>query len=84
MAALTPKPLADYGVAELEFIDQQTRQMTVAWARHFLNFGKMTTDDGTGRDVIFLLYAQSKKWVSVDGSKLTSQGFQVAARFLKR
>jgi hypothetical protein len=84
MAALTPKPFADYTAAEQEFIDQMARRFTVNWAAHWVNFGVLPKADDTGRDVVFFDYAKSKKWLSADGTKMLSAGFLVAARFLKR
>ena len=84
MPALPPKAFADYSAPEQEFIDQMARKMTVAWADHWINFGCLPKDDGTGRALAYFEYAKSKKWINADGTKMLSAGFLTAARFLKR
>jgi hypothetical protein len=76
---------------ELAFIDQETRRLTVGWARKAINDkdNLLTTSD----DRVYVDYAVSKKWVSLkevgDGGrsftlKLLASGWKTAAAFLKR
>lgn len=78
------KPLEQCTAAEKEFIEQRTRQMTVAWAEIQINEGTMPPYDATSKHWVYLEFAKSKKWVSADGSKMLAAGFLTAARFLKR
>ena len=84
MPVLTPKPFDDYSVAEQKFIEQKAKQLTVYWAEMCLEFGSMPTDDGSGRGVVYINYAKSKRWISADGTKLLAAGYLVATTFLKR
>jgi len=85
ISSLLPvKAFDQYTVAEQEFIDQRTRQLTTNWADQQIQFGTMPKDDGRGLGLVYFEYAKAKKWLNADGTKLTSAGLMVAARFLKR
>ncbi len=63
------------------FIDQFTRRLMVKWAYETVVVGEITRrkDDRAFHD-----YASSKKWLSADGTKVLSTGFNTAAAFLRR
>lgn len=79
---------------ELAFIDQETRRLTVAWARRAVpnKDNSFQYPDPVG-DRVYIDHAISKKWISrqtdsKDGGvatfKLLSAGWKTAAAFLKR
>ncbi len=73
--------------AETNFVDQMTRKMTVAWA-HGAICGKDVTNSVPASQAAqqgpYVEYAQTKGWVSKDGSRILAVGFKTAAAFLRR
>jgi len=76
--------LTVYTKDQVQFIDQYTRKLIVAWCDHALHHGNIPKDNGTGKGVLYLQYAINKKWVSADGMRVLGAGWATAARFLKR
>ena len=72
---------------EQEFINQKTRELMVNWC-HLSVIGASTAHgfaDLANPDLaIYLEFAKSKKWISMDGTRILSAGWDTAARFLKR
>lgn len=72
---------------ELNFINEFTRTLLVKWCDYQLRYGEMPKCDGSVRSkstALYMEFAQSKGWVSKDGTKVLSNGFKVAAAFLRR
>ncbi len=79
---------------ELAFIDQETRRLTVAWARRAVrNKDSSFQYPDPVEDRVYIDHAISKKWISrqndgkdgeVASFKLLSAGWKTAAAFLKR
>jgi hypothetical protein len=68
---------------ETEFINQMTRKKLVDWCEAIVR-GIDLSVIILPRDKVYLDFAISKKWMSVDGSRILSTGWETAARFLKR
>lgn len=66
---------------EQEFINQMTRKKLVDWCYDAIHGGSFSV---VMQDRHYLEYAKLKKWVSADGSRILSPGWETAARFLKR
>ena len=81
---LTPKPFGDYTKGEQDFITERAKQLLTMWADHQLVYGSMPSDDDSGWWPLCLQRAQSKGWVSADGTRVLAQGFKTAAAFLRR
>lgn len=76
---------SDMNKSEQNFVDEMTRKMLVTWAhrqlhRRSIDPGCTITDDPG----IYLEYAIKKGWVSADGCRVLSKGFNTAAAFLRR
>lgn len=84
-------PFADRSAGEQEFINQKTRELMVTWCDGSVILGGIT-HLALVRDSTFPVqplqpyvdFAISKKWISADGKKILSAGWDTAARFLKR
>lgn len=74
---------------EFNFINEFTRTLLVKWCDYQLRYGEMPKCDISGyapskTSALYVEFAQSKGWVSKDGTKVLSNGFKVAAAFLRR
>jgi hypothetical protein len=88
--------MAERTAGEQEFINQKTRELMVGWCEKQLQYGKahlghclgigVDTNNGTVTSVfdIYWAFAKEKKWISADGERVLSAGWDTAARFLKR
>lgn len=77
--------------SEQEFINQKTRDLMVAWCNT-----QVTNEDPDwekigglsatipDEDKVYLDFAKSKGWISKDGLRILSAGWDTASRFLKR
>jgi hypothetical protein len=77
--------LGDRTKGEQRFIHEYTRTLLVKWAAYQLQHGSMPVQDAPHDKglTICLDYAISKHWVTKDGTKVTSTGFERAAGRLK-
>jgi len=66
---------------EKEFLDQMARKKMVEWCDMEIRIGSLKME---ATDNPYFLHAISKGWVSKDGSRVLSAGWQTATRFLKR
>lgn len=65
---------------EHTFIHEYTRTLLIKWAAHQIQHGSMPKADSRDKGAVaFLDHAIAKGWVSKDGTKVTSKGFQSAA-----
>ena len=67
--------------AELDFIQEYTRQLLVEWAHQQVN-GKVPAI--LDEQEPYAEFAISKKWLSSDKSRILATGFNTAAAFLRR
>lgn len=70
-----------------QFIDQMTRKLLVDWCdREVRELPPPINPNPLCRDTggLYAEHAKLKGWVSKDGTKILSAGYQTAARFLKR
>lgn len=72
--------MAGRSKGELAFIDQMTRKLLVDWADHQVREGHLPES----LKGVYFDYAQERKWILKDGTKLSSTGWATAMRFLKR
>jgi hypothetical protein len=85
-----PKPTANEpNTNEQLFIDQMTRKFMVDWCDAYLKSNKMLgplqqSGSSPWTPSVYLQHAMDKGWVSKDGQKILSSGWQTATRFLKR
>lgn len=68
--------------AELDFIDQYTRKLTVTWADRCIREGDMEV---IHEDDAYIEHALEKGWLTkTEPYRLTAKGFNTARAFLKR
>lgn len=84
-------PINERLKAEQGFINEQTRVFLVKWADYQVMYGRIPLLPEWGRsprekavEATYLKHAQTKGWVSKDGTKVTAKGFSTAAAFLRR
>ena len=62
-----------------------TRKLLVDWcAREIQGEKILAVDPCFNASLVYVEHAKLKGWVSKDGTKILSAGYQTAARFLKR
>ena len=78
-----PKTVRSKG--EYKFIHEYTRTLLIEWGKHQIAFGVIFHVDFLRNqgNKVFLDHAINKGWVTKDGTKLTSAGFDSAAGRLK-
>jgi hypothetical protein len=75
--------------SELEFINQKTRELMVGWCDSQIkgsgpDSSLMSESSPVGPNKTYVEFAKSKGWISKDGSRILSAGWDTASRFLKR
>ena len=81
-----PEPTTgEKSVGEVEFIEQMTRKMMVNWCDCVIRGIPLMNlfHEPTGAE-IYAEHAKAKGWISKDGTRVLSEGWKTAARFLKR
>ena len=74
----------EYNGAEAGFLNEFTRSLLVEWCKQQIMFGELPAPRPDRKDRVFLLHAIKKNWVSADGKRVISAGFNAAASFLRR
>jgi hypothetical protein len=71
--------------AEIDFIDQYARKLTVEWADAQLHGADISASNPKHRDHIYFVHALERGWVSkAEPHRLLAKGLGVATSFLKR
>lgn len=79
------KPFNERPAKEQDFIDQMARKLMVEVCDRVVTFPDAPKSNWHMElPEPYFTYAISKKWISADGSKVLSAGWDTAARFLKR
>lgn len=77
--------MSERSAAEQEFIDQYTRKLMVEWCAATAATGMSPTAARIQPELDpFVQHAITKTWLAKDGSRILTNGWLTAARFLKR